>query len=81
MIATKTRESHHVDLDITDGPSMTDTFGDTHTIIAVRISYLNRQVTAIRIKGIDHDVFVENTEDASTWPEWLSSLVDQYRNP
>lgn len=81
MIATKSKDLHRVSLDITDGPEMTDAFGSKHTVASVQITYVDREVTAIRIGGIgDSDMFVDNLDDTITWPTWLNDLVNEHRS-
>jgi hypothetical protein len=74
---------HHIELDVTGAPAITDAFGESATITGLRLTFRghDREVGAIRFKTADDNgLFVADEDMAPTnWPTWLRELIDQYR--
>lgn len=80
QVAATVREiRHHVRIDLTHAPPLTNTIGRTRKPYGLRLDYaLRRDITRV-------DIVVE-WEDAAEWwppaaemPDWLRQIVDKYR--
>lgn len=76
-------EIHHIQLEVTGVPPITDAFGEQATVTGLRLTYRgpDREVGVIRFQTADdNDLFVADEDMApANWPTWLRDVIDQYR--
>jgi hypothetical protein len=84
MVNTRlAKETHHIQLEVSGVPPITDAFGESATITGLRLTYRGHdcEVGAIRFTTADdNDLFVADEDMTSAnWPTWLREVIDQYR--
>lgn len=77
------QETHHIQLEVTGVPKITDAFGESVAVTGLRLTYKgrDREVGVIRFQTADgSDLFVADEDmQPANWPTWLRELIDQYR--